>query len=173
MRMDDPEDIGWAGGGRCSERFIDTSSKADTCRRKDGVNKTDKAEKVNHQLESIFSAGGYMVQMWMLITMLMRPLISWQREETDSETDAGIYWQTHSTHLLSPWGDVCNDQDRWIKYHFLWLWNRSWNLLSDSNASTRLLSPSGTVSLYIDWDQLIDSIETIQEQPHIGQCLII
>ena len=53
--VDDPEDIGWAGGGRCSERFIDTTSKADTCRRKDSVNNTDKAEKVNHQLESIFS----------------------------------------------------------------------------------------------------------------------
>ena len=63
MAMDGPEDISWAGGGRCSERFIDTSSKADTCRRKDGVNNRDKAEKVNHQLESIFSAGGYMVQM--------------------------------------------------------------------------------------------------------------
>ena len=62
MGMDDPGDIGWAGGGRCSERFIDTNSKADTCRRKDSVNNTDKAEKVN-QLESIFSAGGYMVQM--------------------------------------------------------------------------------------------------------------
>ena len=56
MGMDDPEDIGWAGGGRCSERFIDTSSMADTCRKKDSVNnKADKAEKVNHQLESIFS----------------------------------------------------------------------------------------------------------------------
>ena len=43
MGMDGPEDIGWAGGGRCSERFIDTSSKADTCRRKDSVNNTDKA----------------------------------------------------------------------------------------------------------------------------------
>ena len=63
MGMDDREDIGWAGGGRCSERFIDTSSKADTCRRKDSVNNTDKAEKVNRELESIFSAGGYMVQM--------------------------------------------------------------------------------------------------------------
>ena len=113
-----------------------------------------------------------MVQMWMLITILMRPLISWQREETDSETDAGIHWQTHhKTHLLSPWGDVCNDQDRWIKYHFLSLWDRCWNLLA--HAPTRLLSPSGTVSLYIDWDQLIDSIETIQDQNKLLFCLIL
>ena len=41
-----------------------------------------------------------MVQMFMLITTLMRPLISWQREETDSETDAGIYWQTHHRHIF-------------------------------------------------------------------------